>query len=418
MRTSGWRAIVLTVIGVCLAAAPSSHASTIVYAKGGDIWLMNPDGSGQHQVTHGAALSSPSQADDGTILAMTADGHVVRLDQYGNQLSPPTATVVTGGGTTFCTTTCVNVHGPFDPVISPDGATFSYWATADVYTYNPACNCQEFETKSFVRYGDPTHFAEPSQGVGQEEYAYPSYIDSETLMMSQVGNDALIPLVAVYTLGTGGDNSTLWFSDPQANAAGMAEGVMDRQKDKVAFVVGVDTMMQPTSQLRIYSTSGPPASMSNAPTPKCAYTGPAAGAFDYPSFSPDGQYLAWQESDGIHVGHLVNLSDCSTLTDTLVAPGGTHPSWGPANLKPPPPPVVHCVVPRVLGKTLAAASAALRAANCTTGSVLRPTHRPRRGPGRHKRWALLVTRESPAAGTITTRGAAVALTLGYKAVRR
>jgi WD40 repeat protein len=423
MGTRCRRAVAFAILGVASVLAPVAAASTIVYSKGTDVWLMNPDGTGQHQVTHGAILSIPSQADDGTILALTADGHVVRMDQYGNQLSPPTATVVTGGATTFCTTTCINVHGPFDPVLSPDGTTFSYWGTADMYTYNSACSCTEFETKSFVRYGDPTHFAEPSsQQIGQEDYAYPSYIDKQTLLMSQVGNDGLIPLVAVYTLGTGGDNSTLWFSDPAANSEGMKEGVMDRQKDKLAFVVGVnDAMMHPAEQLRMYTTNGPPAAMSNAPTPQCAYNGPSGGAFNYPSFSPDGQYLAWQEGDGIHVGFVGAGTDCTKLTDKLVAPGGSHPAWGPADLKPPPvklPPVVHCIVPNVKGKTLTAAGTALRAAHCKLGSVMRPAHKPKRKPGRHKRWALLVTGESPRALTVTAKNAAVALTLGYRAVHK
>jgi WD40-like Beta Propeller Repeat len=335
-------AVGLTVLCVVMVAwAPASSASTIVYAKAGDVWLMNPDGSGQHQVTHSGSYSEPTQADDGTILALTSAGDVVRLDQYGKQLSPPVATAVTGASASGGPySSWVDLKGPFDPVISPDGTTFAYWGGGTVYTYNVACNCQEFESKSFVRYGGPSSFSEPgSQGVGQEDYAYPSFIDNHTLLMSQVGVDSLIADVAVYTLGPGGNNETLWFSDSAANSTGMLDGVESRQGDKLAFVVGITPSGgQPTEQLRIYTTNGPPATNANAPTARCGYMGPTGGQFAYPSFSPDGQYLAWAEGDGIHVGKLGDMTTCAGFTDTLVAPGGNHPSWGPADLKPPPPP--------------------------------------------------------------------------------
>lgn len=54
--------------------------------------------------------------------------------------------------------------------------------------------------------------------------------------------------------------------------------------------------------------------------------------FSYTSFTPDGTQIAWQESDGIHVGDVGALSNCASITDHLVIPGGTQPFFGAANV--------------------------------------------------------------------------------------
>jgi hypothetical protein len=44
--------------------------------------------------------------------------------------------------------------------------------------------------------------------------------------------------------------------------------------------------------------------------------------------------------------------------------------------------------------------------------------KPKRGPGKHKKWVLIVKRESPAAGRTLRAGSKVALTLTWAAVRK
>lgn len=74
-----------------------------------------------------------------------------------------------------------------------------------------------------------------------------------------------------------------------------------------------------------------------------------------------------------------------------------------------PPPSVRCVVPKLVGKKLARAKAALRNAHCAVGVVIRP--RPKKG----KRLGKLVVKSStPAAGKILGAGGKVSLTLGPK----
>jgi beta-lactam-binding protein with PASTA domain len=76
-----------------------------------------------------------------------------------------------------------------------------------------------------------------------------------------------------------------------------------------------------------------------------------------------------------------------------------------------------CKVPDVKGKSLAAARRTIRARHCAVGRIRSP-HKPKRGPGRHKKWVLVVKRESPAAGKTLRAGSKVALTLTWKAVKK
>jgi hypothetical protein len=74
-----------------------------------------------------------------------------------------------------------------------------------------------------------------------------------------------------------------------------------------------------------------------------------------------------------------------------------------------PPPSVRCVVPKLAGKKLARAKAALRNANCAVGVVTKPRARKGKKLGR-----LVVKSTTPSAGSILADGGKVSLTLGPK----
>src|SRR4051794_14839757 len=72
------------------ATASSASADSLVYLKDGNVFLANPDGSNEHQVTNDGTESVPytsvSQADDGTIVV--GHGHdIERLKQNGQVIS-------------------------------------------------------------------------------------------------------------------------------------------------------------------------------------------------------------------------------------------------------------------------------------------------------------------------------------------
>jgi hypothetical protein len=97
-----------------------------------------------------------------------------------------------------------------------------------------------------------------------------------------------------------------------------------------------------------------------------------------------------------------NTSACSApISYTRLRNGGAAPP-------PPPPPDLACIVPQLAGKTLARAKAALRAAGCKHGKVLRPKRLKGEGRG-----VLVVKSSNPAAGARPANGK-VHLKLGPK----
>src|SRR3954449_9171271 len=118
-------------------AAPAS-ADSIVYVKEGNVWLTSPDGAKQVQVTTDGGYESPSQADDGTIVALRAK-QFVRMDRTGHQLNAP----VDGMGSPSTNTTG-NFFGPYEPRVSPDGKRIAYWFGQYTDYYSYGCNCYLF----------------------------------------------------------------------------------------------------------------------------------------------------------------------------------------------------------------------------------------------------------------------------------
>jgi hypothetical protein len=107
----------------------------------------------------------------------------------------------------------------------------------------------------------------------------------------------------------------------------------------------------------------------------------------------------------VEVAEGVTAAFSATATD---AAGNTSPCSAPisyTHVKAPPP---SCIVPKLAGKTLARAKAALTAANCKLGTV----HKPKRPKGK-KRRVLVVKSSNPAAGARPASGK-VDLTLAPK----
>jgi large repetitive protein len=76
-----------------------------------------------------------------------------------------------------------------------------------------------------------------------------------------------------------------------------------------------------------------------------------------------------------------------------------------------------CLVPNTNGESLASATSALHAAHCNVGKVTTPKHAPKKGAGKNKKWALVVSSESPGAGRAVPNGTKVNLTLSYQKVQ-
>jgi hypothetical protein len=277
-------ALVAVALAVAALTAPSALADSIVYEKGGNVWLASPDGSGQRQLTTAGGYGRPSQADDGTIVA-TKDAVLHRLSRSGRLLNQ--AGDDDYGGKIFTD-------------FSPDGALVSYGFFAN----GPILTGPYAAVSHSNRRTEKEEIDGPLNG-----YLNPSWLGSRQILLFP---QSLIVDVQIWPIP--GDVQD-WFTDPDFDLGG---GDVDRAMTR--FAASADG----GERILIYRLPAPPPAF---PERRCQVTG-ALGTFFRPTWSPDGTTLAWQEDDGIHTLR-IDLETCQGASE-LAIPGGKHPDWGPA----------------------------------------------------------------------------------------
>ncbi len=310
------RALLLTLgclVSLLVAAAPAV-ADSLVFVKDNNVWLANPDGSGQYQVTSDGTADnpyiSPSQADDGTIVAgrhKPAGGPLYRMRQNGEVIN----TIPVGG----------MLAGPFAPQVSPDGKLVAFEHVFSRYVNG------YLETSSDVRFtradgSTPDGIGEVGRGAGA-----PSWIDS---------GRAFVGINSTATTVLPGAEPVQWWSDydhqPQYFSSGMSveDGEVAPNGD-IVVVRGEQSF----GTIQLYHSNG---GYTTLPTPTCTLSepspGPAGQEFVDPTFSPSGDVLAWQEGNGVWEMDLG--SNCGEGHPHLVIPDAREPDWGPAAVNPPP----------------------------------------------------------------------------------
>jgi hypothetical protein len=305
------------IAGCCLfalGASGTAAADSIVFIKENNVWLSKSDGSGQYQVTlDGSAANpyqSPSQADDGTIVASRKQpngGPLYQLRQNGELIS----TIPVGAV----------IAGPFAPQVSPDGRTVAF---EQVFTRNVN---GYFETSSDVRFtrtdgSTPNGMGEVGRGAGA-----PSWIDS---------GRAFVGINQIATTVVPGQAPAEWWSDYDHQPAyfNFGETVEDGEvapNGNIAVVRGEHD----DNTIQIYRSTG---SFSSLPTPTCTLLqpspGPAGQKFADPTFSPSGDAIAWQEGNGVWAESLPE--NCIDGEPHLLIAGASEPDWGPADVNPGP----------------------------------------------------------------------------------
>jgi hypothetical protein len=263
-----------------------AHADSIVFERGGQVWVAEPDGTAQFQVTTGGGYSNPSQASDGTIFAVK-DGLIHRLDRGGrllNRAGDPSGS------------------GPLLASAAPGGALVSY----------------HYNNTSSITPGLRTALSHADRETSNDElfniggWINPSWIGDGLLLMFD-GSESFTGDTLLHAVG--GSGTQPWYEDPGLSLSG---GEIDPSQTRFAATDG--------ATLRLYRLNAPPPAV--AVEPRCEFTGPT-GSYFRPTWSPDGSQVAWQESDGIWVAS-VNLDDCPSIMADLMIEGGKAPDWGPA----------------------------------------------------------------------------------------
>jgi hypothetical protein len=331
-------------VGLAL-GAPAAHADSIAYIKDGNVWLSTPDGSRQFQVTTTGQYADVSQADDGTMIALTG-ARLHKLSRTGDVLADfatPVSDTRPAPAKTF--------YGPFDPAISPDGTKVAYsyyWITQ---SQSPGClppTCYVAINEGGTGYSRSdrlTGWDEPGLGY-HSGWRHPVWVDNDMTMLSNpthLPNRDII-LDRISDGGNGHGNLVMnWTSDTVDGNPSVGGGDITRDKRKLAFQTGTGDSTLSVYWIREFPTSWRDSLPNTDEVHVCYRYGDAPGGkFSQPTFSPDGSGLAWAAEDGIHVAAVPSFAlGCTTEGATpnppLVIPGGREPDWGPADVPAPRP---------------------------------------------------------------------------------
>lgn len=313
-------------------AAASTSSPSIVYLKSGHVWIAHLDGTGARRFTTGTYdWAWPSEDDAGNVVVVgglartNADGttssgssEIYRFRPNGNRYS---GRIPTWGSTS--TASCPT-YGPMGARVSPDGTKVAYGIIE--------CSTAEFTTLWTPSTSTALDF--PNQnGVGQENYYEPSWVDSGDFVVSHVGV-------------TISDTQARWFVHPTATAnyggSGWTDDVGDPgeqaviSRDGTTMAVFLDDAANyidgvPRSvSIRLYSAPSLADALSSGWTLDCEVALDPSKTTQpnllSPSISPDGTKLVWGDDTGVEVAPISDRSNsCANVVPSLLIAGGSEP---------------------------------------------------------------------------------------------
>jgi hypothetical protein len=311
--------VVLTACAAAAGAAPAASADSLVFIRDNNVWLSNPDGSGQYQVTLDGTVGSPyesaSQSNDGTILAIRQPpggrNQFWRMTQSGRLLNPPINTPAPGPA------------GALDARIAPNGALVAYWFVTTVS--DPYCPyCVNVSNRALLSY--PDRFTNYDEVGTPNTGGWPSWVTNDTIT---IGSGSATQWY--YKLGM--PEAAQWFalSDLTGEILSLLDAEAAPTGDRIAVVRGDNQ-----ETILLAKMNGPPPAKPTFSGLACdVFEGPT-GKFADPTWASDGRLLAWQEDDGIWVRSIpATLGDCAGYgTPALKIPGAKTPDLSPAAMNP------------------------------------------------------------------------------------
>ncbi|MGZ8692115.1 MAG: hypothetical protein ACXWZT_05200 [Gaiellaceae bacterium] len=308
-------------------SAVRAVSGSLVYVRGGNVWRARADGSGRRRLTRNGTVrdpySPPSQADNGTILAVRGPW-LYRLARSGRRLRRPVQVAA-------------GLHNegplhelPFSPAVSPDGRKVALTKTLLQGVYDPRTGTRGLNLLSVtVEYRNAVSGVKLAERHVPGDYMQsPSWIDNRRLLVFAPYN-SFAPQVFV---DTPGGNLQPWFDDRLDGDSSfdrklLDEGELTRAGDKLVLIRGTNVEADwRDASIAIYAVRG----FSAPPTAVCSIRPLRGGPLGRPTWSPDGRSLAWSDGGGIWSTSVdLGTAGCG-LTPKLIVPGGHSPDWGPA----------------------------------------------------------------------------------------
>lgn len=319
------RFLPLTLLLTLALAAPAA-ADSIVFVKDANVWVAQPDGSQARALTTDGTpqlpYGSPSQADDGTVLAVRGT-RLYKLDRQGRQLA---------GFDSLLTKSTGGAVGPFDARISPDGTKFAYWLGIMSGWYDYATHITYINPQSSVAFQSATDGTPLGTTMFYEEPSWTA--DGRVLLFDSLNGG--VPQAVVGGVGTNHNDVAGWFHDLDTfrdpdGWKPVGAGELSRSGTRLAALRAGGTMgagyeaRGRFNRIQLYTVSG----LDRAPTPACELRDSDGVELAGPSWSPDSAALAWWTAAGIYASPVG--PNCEGFVEKLTIPGGSEPDWGPAD---------------------------------------------------------------------------------------
>jgi hypothetical protein len=307
-------------------------ASSITYIKDSQVWITDPDGKVQKQLTtNGTDLvpyRSPSQTDEGVIYTVGPNRAFFRLTHSGEYAASP---LLTPG--------CIGGPPPTSAQVRPSGGriALSYVAT-------PGCGSDVSPRTTAVSADTSTE--DESANPFQEGYARPRWV-SQTHYAMITTDRHHIDVEAVDHTGQPRE----WIGLGTNNQGQFDAEIESFDVDRTGRYALIEVEPDNGDPIQVYFWDD----KGQVPTGNgelvCSFEVPAGGPWVNPRFSPDGKQVVYTAPDGIHVrdrptpggpdGSCLLPPDKRIVEDAHDADWGAKslpPVMGPPDPPPPPPP--------------------------------------------------------------------------------
>jgi hypothetical protein len=308
---------------VLLAASPAA-ADSVAFIDGSNLWLSSPDGAQKFQVTTGGtedrSWNFPAQGPDGKTV-------VSHRDQFDDGSSRPVLYLYGPDGK-FVTANVMPVYSGATIPVYPIGLDIDFNSNAVAYGYS-YCGfaCQSTYKGFWLTFSDNQGLY-PSDPQGQSDAYNPSFFGTRVVFRDSGGSIFIQPDVpeAPFTSSYQGWLSVpdLFLSRTEVAKTGRGVGIEWSQYDSQSNLIGEGIFLGQHQG----TVPSDVTEICNLPV--------AAGSSDI-TFSPDGQWIAWHDAEGVKVAGVPNFAagtDACTLSSParVISASGHSPSFGGANV--------------------------------------------------------------------------------------